>query len=78
MKRILIIEDDRSISELQKDYLEMSGYEVVCAFDGKTGFSLIQNEDLILLFRFDVIRKDGFDILKISGFYTNTCFNSIG
>jgi len=25
MKRILIIEDDKSISELQKDYLEMSG-----------------------------------------------------
>lgn len=65
MKRILIIEDDKSISELQKDYLEMSGYEVVCAFDGETGFDHIKNDsfDLIIL---DLMLpgKDGFDILK--------------
>lgn len=65
MKRILIIEDDKSISELQKDYLEMSGYEVLCAFDGNTGLNYIKNEsfDLIIL---DLMlpHKDGFDILK--------------
>ncbi len=65
MKRILIIEDDKSISELQKDYLEMSGYEVVCVFDGNTGLEFIKNErfDLIIL---DLMlpQKDGFYILK--------------
>lgn len=65
MKKILIIEDDTSISELQKDYLEMSGYEVVCAFDGETGFHYIKNDrfDLIIL---DLMLpgKDGFEILK--------------
>lgn len=65
MKRILIIEDDKSISELQKDYLEMSGYEVVCAFDGNSGFEYIKKEsfDLIIL---DLMlpKKDGFDILR--------------
>lgn len=65
MKRILIIEDDKSISELQKDYLEMSGYEVVCAFDGNTGYEYITNEsfDLIIL---DLMlpEKNGFDILR--------------
>lgn len=65
MKRILIIEDDNSISELQKDYLEMSGYEVVCAFDGESGLSFIKNDnfDLVIL---DLMlpQKDGFDILK--------------
>lgn len=65
MKRILIIEDDKSISELQKDYLEMSGYEVVCAFDGNTGYEYIINEsfDLIIL---DLMlpEKNGFDILR--------------
>ena len=51
MKRILIIEDDKSISELQKDYLEMAGYEVICAFDGNTGLNYIDNHsfDLIIL-----------------------------
>lgn len=65
MKRILIIEDDESISELQKDYLEMSGYEVVCVFDGETGLDYIKNQsfDLIIL---DLMlpKRDGFDILK--------------
>lgn len=63
-KRILIVEDDPSISELQKDYLEMSGYEVICAFDGTEGLRLIQTEplDLIIL---DLMLpgKDGFAIL---------------
>lgn len=65
MKKILIIEDDKSISELQKDYLEMSGYEIECAFDGKTGLNLIQkgNFDLLIL---DLMLPgiDGFTILK--------------
>jgi len=65
MKKILIIEDDISISELQKDYLEMSGYEVVCAFDGNSGLEYIKNEifDLIIL---DLMlpQKHGFDILR--------------
>ncbi len=65
MKRILIIEDDKSISELQKDYLEMGGYEVICAFDGNSGFEYIKNEsfDLIIL---DLMlpEKGGFDILR--------------
>jgi len=65
MKKILIVEDDKSISEIQKDYLEMSGYEVVCAFDGNSGFEYIKNEnfDLIIL---DLMlpEKNGFDILR--------------
>lgn len=65
MKRILIIEDDKSIAELQKDYLEMSGYEVVCAFDGICGQKLMESEnfDLVIL---DLMLpgKDGFEILR--------------
>jgi DNA-binding response OmpR family regulator len=65
MKRILIIEDDISISELQKDYLEMSGYEVACVFDGNSGLECIKNEifDLIIL---DLMlpQKHGFEILR--------------
>lgn len=51
MKRILIIEDDRSIAEIEKDYLEMSGYFVSVAYDGETGLKRIQSEkfDLVIL-----------------------------
>lgn len=65
MKRILIIEDDKSISELQKDYLEMSGYEVVCAFDGNSGFEYIKNEDFdLIILDLMLPKRDGFDILR--------------
>ncbi len=65
MRRILIIEDDKSIAELQKDYLEMNGYEAVCAFDGISGQRLMKREkfDLVIL---DIMlpEKDGFEILR--------------
>lgn len=65
MKRILIIEDDISISELQKDYLEMSGYEVLCAFDGNSGLEYIKNESLdLIILDLMLPKKHGFDILR--------------
>ncbi|MCY6959841.1 response regulator transcription factor [Clostridium brassicae] len=66
MKKILIIEDDPSIAELQKDYLEISGFEVKVCVDGVSGLTEIKenNYDLIIL---DIMlpKIDGFDILKI-------------
>lgn len=65
MKKILIVEDDKSIAELQQDYLSMSGYEVECAFDGNEGLRKIAEGqyDLIIL---DLMLpgRDGFTILK--------------
>lgn len=37
MKRILIIEDDQVIVEVEKDYLEASGFEVELAITGDLG-----------------------------------------
>ena len=34
MSRILIIEDDRSIAELERDYLEINGFETTICDDG--------------------------------------------
>nr|WP_217633930.1 response regulator transcription factor [Virgibacillus salinus] len=51
MRRILIIEDDKSIAELEQDYLEIEGFEVVIASDGETGLEAVsrQHFNLILL-----------------------------
>ncbi|ARC85969.1 response regulator [Clostridium argentinense CDC 2741] len=66
MKKILIVEDDLSIAELQKDYLEISGFEVNICTDGVSGLNAIKENkyDLIIL---DVMlpKIDGFDILRI-------------
>ena len=47
MKRILIIEDDKSIAELERDYLEIDGFSVVIAFSGEEGLNKALKEELI-------------------------------
>ena len=51
MKRILIIEDDQGIAELERDYLEANGFSADIAVDGKIGEkkALEDAYDLILL-----------------------------
>ncbi|QHW33974.1 response regulator transcription factor [Paenibacillus rhizovicinus] len=51
MKRILIVEDDPVISEVQKDYLEASGFTAEIAHHGELGLQLALERayDLILL-----------------------------
>lgn len=65
MKTILIIEDDESIAELERDYLEITGFKTEIAQDGYKGLELALNRefDLILL---DVMLpgKDGFKICQ--------------
>ncbi len=64
MKKILIIEDDKSIAEIEKDYLEMSGYSVSVAHNGESGMQRLKNErfDLVIL---DLMLPgaDGFSVL---------------
>ena len=65
MPHILIVEDDRAIARIEKDYLELNGYRVTLAEDGETGrkLALQQPFDLILL---DVMLPgmDGFTLLQ--------------
>lgn len=65
VKTILIIEDDESIAELERDYLEITGFKTEIAQDGYKGLELALNKefDLILL---DVMLpgKDGFKICQ--------------
>jgi DNA-binding response OmpR family regulator len=66
MKKILIVEDDISIAELERDYLELSGFEVKICTDGVSGLNEIKGNkfDLVIL---DIMlpKMDGFDILRI-------------
>jgi DNA-binding response OmpR family regulator len=51
MKKILIIEDDLSIAEIEKDFLEINGFDVTIETDGSEGLesALTGAYDLILL-----------------------------
>jgi DNA-binding response OmpR family regulator len=65
VKKILIIEDDKSIAELERDYLEIDGFSVEIALKGDEGLNkAIKDEvDLVLL---DLMLPglDGFQICK--------------
>ena len=65
MKKILIIEDEKSIAELEQDYLEINGFQTEMAHTGDIGLhkAMSQDYDLILL---DVMLPniDGFEICK--------------
>lgn len=66
MKKILIIEDDLSIARLQRDYLEISGFEVKICTDGIEGLNELKTNKYNLLI-LDVMLPniEGFDILRI-------------
>lgn len=64
MIRILIVEDEKPISDLLKMSLLTEGYHCTCAFDGKAAADLIEQEnfDLVLL---DIMlpQLDGYELL---------------
>ncbi|WP_367566234.1 response regulator transcription factor [Lacrimispora sp.] len=65
MKKILIIEDDELIAELERDYLEASGFEVEIDLNGDSGLKQIMagGYDALIL---DVMLpgKNGFDVCR--------------
>ena len=65
MSRILIVEDEESIAELEKDYLELSGFEVEMENNGEAGLKRGLEEDFDLLI-LDLMLPgiDGFEICK--------------
>ena len=65
MSRILIVEDEAAIADLEKDYLELSGFEVEVSNDGNTGLKRALNEDFDLVI-LDLMLPgvDGFEICR--------------
>jgi DNA-binding response OmpR family regulator len=65
MSKILIIEDEESIADLEKDYLELSGFEVEIENSGEVGLKRALEEEFDL-FILDLMlpEVDGFEICK--------------
>lgn len=66
MAKILIVEDEISIAELEKDYLELSDFEVDICTDGKAGLNAALSGDYDL-FILDLMLPDvdGFEICRM-------------
>ena len=65
MSRILIVEDEEAIAELEKDYLELSGFGVEIENNGETGLKRALEEEFDLLI-LDLMLPgvDGFEICR--------------
>lgn len=65
MNRILIVEDEEAIADLEKDYLELSGFEVEVANDGEVGLEKALGEEYNLII-LDLMLPgvDGFEICR--------------
>ena len=65
MKKILIVEDELPIAELEKDYLELSDFEVTIETDGVKGEKRAMSGEYDMLIR-DVMLpgQDGFEICR--------------
>ena len=65
MNKILIVEDEVAIADLEKDYLELSGFKVEVANDGEVGLEKALSEDYDM-FILDLMLPgvDGFEICR--------------
>lgn len=65
MSKILIVEDEEAIADLEKDYLELSGFTVEVANDGQSGLEMALGNDYNLLI-LDLMLPgvDGFEICR--------------
>ena len=65
MSKVLIIEDEVAIADLEKDYLELSGFEVETENDGVVGLKRALSEDFDM-YILDLMLPgiDGFEICK--------------
>lgn len=65
MKKILIIEDDPAIAEIEKDYLTMSGYQADIEVDGKLGLErALQGGYHLILLDLMLPGADGYTICR--------------
>lgn len=65
MKRVLIIEDNLEITELERDYLEANDFSVVICGDGKKGLELALHEEFnLILLDIMLPSMDGFQVCR--------------
>lgn len=64
MNKILLVDDDRELTSLLKELLEMEGFNVVVAHDGEQALELLDDSIDLLLLDVMMPKKNGIDTLK--------------
>ena len=65
MASILLLEDDKQLSETIKQFLEYQGYQVICAYDGPQAHDVVYEKQIdLMLLDVKVPEQNGFDFLQ--------------
>ena len=65
MSRVLIVEDEEAIADLEKDYLELSGFTVEIENNGTAGLKRALSEEFdMFILDLMLTGTDGFEICK--------------
>jgi len=64
MNKILLVDDDRELTSLLKELLEMEGFDVLVAGDGEQALAILDSTVDLLLLDVMMPKKNGIDTLK--------------
>lgn len=64
MCRILVADDERDVVSLLKDYLELKGYEVITAYDGRQAVEAASAQPDLIMLDVNMPGSDGFSVCE--------------
>lgn len=64
MSKILLVDDDRELTSLLKELLELEGFEIIIAHDGEQALTMLDDSVDLLLLDIMMPKKNGLDTLK--------------
>ena len=65
MKRVLLIEDEKAIADIERDYLELDNFEVVIENNGQSGLARAENEEFnLIILDLMLPDMDGYEICR--------------
>ncbi|WP_159566817.1 envelope stress response regulator transcription factor CpxR [Budvicia diplopodorum] len=64
MSKILLVDDDREITSLLEELLELEGFDVIVAYDGEQAIGMMDDSVDLLLLDIMMPKKNGIDTLK--------------
>lgn len=73
MNKILLVDDDRELTSLLKELLEMEGFNVIVAHDGEQALDLLDDSIDLLLLDVMMPKKNGIDIKSTSPDTPDAC-----
>lgn len=62
--KILLVDDEKGIVTMMKNYFEMSGYQVYSAYDGKEALEKIACQPDIILLDINIPEMDGISVCQ--------------